>query len=294
MKVYRVAVCFRGLIRTGVHNSKMFHHLFDHPQIQVDYFAHTWDMDNSAPPFLDCLKSETKLWYRLREDTTVELSPSKIKKFTECYKLKYFKIEGMDIYRNLDNRRAKNAVDTDYPMEFHPQYCSAGEVDKLRRKWEWKTKTKYDIVVSTRPDLVLDSTQKESFIKELLSVVDDENCVGIFNLHPNWTLGDPWCDDVMYIGSSKSATVLGKFFDRDLNLTSHQYILKHLVDNGATVKNLPLRYTILREHCSFLDPVMDFKDIFIEDSLYYRDESEFHTLLHQDPTLKKHYEKRVY
>ena len=294
MKIYKVAVCFRGLIRTGVHNSRMFHNLLDHPQLQVDYFAHTWNMDNSAPAFLDCMKRNTRLWHRLREDTTVELSSSKIEKFTQCYKLKYFKVEDIDVYRNLDNNYTRLDLHGKWPMEFHPQYCSVGEADKLRREWERKTKTKYDVVISTRPDLVLDPTQKEYFLTELLSAVNDENYVGIGNLLHNWTVKDSWCDDVMYIGSSKSATVLGNFFDRNQNRESHQYLLKYLFDNQVSIKALPIRYTVLRDYCSFLDPLEDFNEIAIQNLLFYDSEPCFFSRIEGDLALKKHYEKRTY
>lgn len=293
MKKVKVALCFRGLIRTGIQNKKMFDFFFKHPLVEIDYFLHTWNIDNVAPPFLECEFNTTQLWKNLRNQETIKLQDVKLEKFLDLYKPKQFKIDDIERYFEIDNEEVKKSMLDNYSQKFHPQFISVGEVDQLRQNYELANNFKYDVVISTRPDLVLNPLDRDRILNQVILNSNLDTSIYIGNLPKNWDINNSFVDDILYIGNSYTMSKLGSFFNLQYNKNSHLYLLRYLVEQNLSPKSILHSYTILRSFVDFLDPVDDFYEIFIQNVMMYDMPEHINTLVEKYPALEKLYEKRT-
>ena len=293
MAKYRVAICFRGLIRTGVYNKSAFDYFFDSPYFDTDYFLHTWDYENSAPAFVEAPYKGTKLWEKYRYINHTQLTSVKLDTFINRYKPVKFRVDSLDKYRNVGNRHISYQEQETFNMSYHPQFCSSGEVDKLRREYEKENNFEYDLVINTRPDIIINPNYRKYLINRIESCIRNPNTMHILNLHDTWTENDIWADDVLYMSTSKTMNTLGDFYDIDKNTKSHEYVLKHLMSNKILPTVLGIPYTVLRDFVAFLDPIKDFDEIFIQNLLMYMDSDDIPPVVEGEPVLNEIYKRRV-
>jgi|SRR6056300_379070 len=265
----RVAICLRGMLRTGIENKKTFEHYFE-TKYNVDYFYHYWDIENIAEistnktsPYIN-----TKIMSSLSKREALELLYTKKKKFRKVYKPKLgrFEILENNLFLKSDFITKPDPRHGTWDMKFHPQFISAFEADNLRRKYEIKYNFKYDLVINTRSDIVLrPSLSKESLYSVLDNLMDNKNNVGIVNIPQNIDKDFERVDDVFFVGSSENMKIFMDYYDNTKNSTNFNFVAKYLLEKNINPINIEFTYCILRDYCSYLDPIDDFEDIFIDD-----------------------------
>lgn len=265
----KIAICLRGMLRTGIENRKTFKYFFE-SDFEVDFFYHTWSTEAPAPPVVG--KSVdyrgTAIYNHLRSRKHYEVLYSKIKKFKKIYEPKLGIIEDLTSIKPLDLKQeseSKELIPNNFPLDFHPQFISAYKVDMLRREYEKANNFKYDLVINTRPDIVFIPESKKQIYNSLINLTKIKNGLAILNLLDTANEDTEFIDDVFYAGSSDSMNIFIEHFNVDKNQKNHQYIFKHIIKNGLQPVGLNFTYCILRSYCSYLDPIDDFEDIFIDD-----------------------------
>ena len=265
----RVAICLRGMLRTGIENKKTFEHYFE-AKYNIDYFYHCWNTENGAdiPPVKTSAYLGTKIVSSLNKRGSWELLYTKKKKFKEVYKPKLGKFEDLDSNLTLKSDfiikpHPSHGV---WDLKFHPQFISAFEVDKLRREYEIKNDFKYDLVINTRPDIVLKpSNPKSPLHDELNNLMNSSSNLGIVNIPQNIDKDCERVDDVFFAGNSQNMNIFMDYYDVNKNTTGFYFVAKYLLEKNINPTNLSFVYCILRDYCSYLDPIKDFESIFIDD-----------------------------
>lgn len=269
MKKFRVAICFRGLIRTGIENRKTFSHYFESLGWDIDYFCHTWNYENVAPPFLESPTAGSDLWNELKERPTSTLTTFKVSKFTQIYDFKKFKLQDITDYRNLDSKNV-NYPNDEFVMHFHPQFISCYEVNKLKSEYENENNFKYDLVINTRPDIVFNPMLIDNTIEDMKSILNNpKNYFGISSLQSGWTYEDNFFDDICYTAGSDNMNLFCEYYNPSTNLEYHNFIGKYAKKVGLEIVNVDTGYAILRNYLSFFCPIEEFDEIFIGNLLLY-------------------------
>lgn len=290
MKKLKVAICFRGLIRTGIENRKTFSSIFDSQKWDIDYFCHTWNYDNNAEPWPESPYSNSPLGIQLRNNTNPAFSYFKLSKFKEIYNFKSFLIEDINEYTKSHAELA-NANNEVFPKDCYPQYISSFKVNSLKKEYEEENNFTYDLVINTRTDLVINPITVDTLIQGITNIhYSSENYVGIVNLDSSPYEGS-FIDDVFRASKSKDMDILCSHFDPQLNLNSHMYLGKFAQSVGLQLKHLHTQYTILRNYLSFLDPVLDYDKILVGNLPLYHDPDSVDSVLEASKELIPLYEK---
>lgn len=234
----KIAVCFSGNIRTGVNAfpniKRYFGPLFDN----IDFFVHTWDLEDVAPPFLECYENRSLLFYHLRNYIPYNLQETKIHKFNQLYNPKRFVV---------DPPLQKTTVEK-------PMWVSLQRSLDLMREYENLNNFKYDIVVKLRPDILF-HPGASSFKKDIDLV--RKNTLVVCNLQPDDGIHSFFIDDVAFFCDNIASEALYSFCAIKNN--PHDYLYKHMADNSITVrKAFSNNYTIYRKYLLHLDPIDDF------------------------------------
>jgi len=278
----RIAVCFRGQIRTGVEASKKLIHFFGPYFKDMDFFVHTWDNTtcpalggpdalggwnadnlpdrtdegvNRALEYLENKKKSMEVVYGLYQS---KLDMDYFDKFLKIYNPINYEVESYSEF--LD--KAEGGVPGDPAF---PQWYSLYKSVKMKKEYEEQNNFIYDIVIAMRPDIIfhpnsLFKKQIEWYLKQ------PNNTFVVQNLdtsRPNWREeNDEWCDDVYYHSNSNLMDKASLFGDLEYNLErSNLYFFNHLDKIGANITtNSPYSsgYAILRDwtlgHDSIFDP----------------------------------------
>lgn len=137
----RIAVCLSGQLRgwrESKHNQLWFWNSCNRENIQVDYFAHTWNysMDRTGV-------SQPYVKRKVDEEEFAE--------FVQHYDIKKAVI---------DSKPQKEFYNNDHWMGL---FYSFGQSLLLKKQYELENNFKYDIVVKSRPDVAFNPKQSFSF-----------------------------------------------------------------------------------------------------------------------------------
>jgi len=262
----KIAVCFSGNIRTGVNAfpnlKKYFGSLFDN----IDFFVHTWDLEDVAPPFLECYDNRSLLFYHLRTYVPYNLQETKIHKFNQLYSPKRF------------------VVDTPLPRTTieKPMWVSLQRSLSLMREYENLNNFKYDVVVKLRPDLLF-NPGASSFKRDVDLV--KKNIMVVVNLQPSDNINSNFIDDVAFFCDNTASEALYSFCSIENN--PHEYLYKHMVDRGISLKRaFSNSYTPYRKYLLHLDPVDDYNILRLREYDLYFNEKDREAIL-------KSFKKRI-
>lgn len=264
----KIAVYFSGNIRTGVtafpNLRKYFGRYFD----DIDFFLHTWDLEDVAPPFLDCYEGTSLLFYNLRNYIPYKLQTSKLQKLNSLYKFKQLKV---DI--PLDRKQVER-----------PLWVSARRALDLVYDYQTLNNIKYDVVIKMRPDLLLEPFS--SSLEQDLALVEKDTVV-VCNLQGNLSPSSPFLEDVLLLSDTDTSKVIYEFGSIDNN--PHEYLYKYLLDNDKQVKKaFSSRYAIYREHLQHLDPIEDFEKIHLLNLDLYNTIEHRNTILKASEAVNEH------
>lgn len=246
----KIAVCFSGNIRTGVNAfpnlRRYFGSLFDN----IDFFVHTWDLEDVAPPYLECDENRSLLFFHLRNYIPYNLQESKINKFNQLYNPKRFVV---DTPPNISTVA-------------RPMWISLQRSLDLMRDYENLNNFKYDVVVKLRPDLLFEPG-KTSFKRDIQLVKNNSFIVS--NLQKSNGVHSSFIDDVAFFCDNTTSEVLHSFCSVENN--PHEYLYKYMVDNHVNIKKaFSNNYTVYRQHLLHLDPIDDYSIIHVREyDLYF-------------------------
>lgn len=237
----KIAVYFSGNIRTGVtafpNLRKYFGKYFD----DIDFFLHTWDLEDVAPPFLDCYEGTSLLFYNLRNYIPYKLQTSKLQKLNSLYKFKQLTVDAP-----LDRKQVER-----------PLWVSARRALDLIYDYQSLNGIRYDVVIKMRPDLLLDPYS--SSLKQDLALLE-KNTLVVCNLQESLTPDSIFLEDVLLFSDINTSKIIYEF--GSIDNSPHEYLYKYLIGNDKKLKKaFSNRYAIYREHLQHLDPIEDFEKI---------------------------------
>lgn len=248
----KIAVCFCGQIRTGVHALPNIKRYIDGYWGDCDFFIHTWNYENSKPLARSTLGG-----------VPVEVPESR-----------YVPIEEIDQFSTLLNPKKIVVEDYEIFAKNRPVtvpnivwYTSEMVLD-LRREYELENNFRYDVVLKIRPDIIYPSSRRldvdlAHFSKNRDTLYSD--------LLADWRL-----DDVLWIMSSETADKLsgltsvidgGKTFNPCSIVLD--YCKKNEIKLSNTVRQSFRPYAVLRRQSSGRNPLTQFKEIYRDDVYYY-------------------------
>jgi hypothetical protein len=255
----RIAVCFSGLIRTGLNCSDNIKRFLGDMLPYCDFFLHTWDYETVKPFFRSHWNG---IPFVQRQDEI--LCNNKLQKFINTYNIKNYKVDSYsDFIENVVNNN--NIL----PTVWHTMSRSFD----LKKQYEQCNDFKYDVVIKIRPDVIFPA--KKTFAEELRSIDTSKSVI----------YSDPHCDvrldDVFWITNSDVANVVIELpYDEmcQKSVFDNFIIIDFLKKNGIIHKPLSKSglscYTIYRYESYMFDPMYNFRECFNNDIIHYSSKTE--------------------
>jgi hypothetical protein len=255
----RIAVCFSGLIRTGVNCADNIKRFFGDMLPYCDFFLHTWDYEPVKPFFRSHWNG---IPFIQRHDDI--LCNIKLQKFIDAFNIKSYKVDSYsDFIENIVNNNNNK-----FPVVWHTMSRSFD----LKKQYEQCNDFKYDVVIKIRPDVIFPARKT---LKEELRSIDLSKPVIYSDPHVETRL-----DDVFWITNTDVANVVIEMPYIEINQTSvniNFIVLDFLKKNGIIHKPLSKFrpcYTIYRYESYMFDPMYNFRGCFINDIIHYSCQSE--------------------
>jgi hypothetical protein len=217
----RIAVCFIGMIRTGIESSESLKHWFGSLYNDIDFYMHTWDV------------SESKLWHhesrfvidRVRQQNFYrESSYPLIEQLENIYDKKFISIEVENQERFLSSNFYQRY------HSFSPQWYSWHKVMQLVDAHEKLNNFQYDIVVKIRPDIIF--PKERNLREEILNFFSNTSALYTLGYNP------VRIDDVMFLSSSRTMHKASKFMpSTDKKVWETNILGEWLEKNGIKALN---------------------------------------------------------
>lgn len=237
----KIAVCFWGQIRTGIHSSSSILSYFGDLLPNIDFFAHSWNVESVAYPELslnpmlpDLNKLPGKIFKQIG-GVTFDVPPDKISKFIDTYQPKKFII---------DSQLRNN-------FRISPHYASRRAVNVLKQQYEQENNFKYDVVVSMRPDLVFSSSANLS--KDLTNC--NLNTNNIYNRHFNLDENrEKLIESLIIIGNSRNIDIFSSFDQLESDFTDTQELdYRYSVNHGLNpIRIINHDFIVSRYHTVYM------------------------------------------
>jgi hypothetical protein len=195
----RVAVCFSGQLRDWQFATKNILNYFytsGMPDVSVDYFIHTWDINT---------------WRVSKENhnACTTTRHKDIKRIVKAYKPAAYHMSAYDSGR--------------WPRAWDPLFYSFEYSMLLKRQYELENNFVYDIVIKARPDTVYDPANHFPFYHGIL----DGSCYTTTNINMFPREFNMQCfDDVMFFGDSKTMDVMSGLYKYYNLKNKNSYILE--------------------------------------------------------------------
>jgi len=253
----RIAVCFSGLIRTGVNcvdNIKCF---LGDMLPYCDFFLHTWDYETHKP-FARTHWNNIPLIAR----TDGPLCQEKLHKFIDLYNIKSYKVES---YSEFIDSWANH---TPFPIVWH----STSRSFELKRQYELDNNFQNDIVIKIRPDVIFPRGKVLS--KELLGI--DLSLSSIYS-DPHT---DNRLDDVFWITNSQTSNTMIELIKvpgyqgQDFNKDVLKFMAANNISHSPISAPASVCYSIYRYESYMFDPMINFRECFMSDLIHYSNLSD--------------------
>jgi hypothetical protein len=244
----RIAICFSGMIRTGIHASYSIKQFLRKYYDSCDFFAHTWDISQEKRFHPDCPFVKNTNF-----DKPEISSYSLLDTFSDAYDRKFQSI----VVENFYNWNAKFIKEY---KDFSPLWYSWYKSIQLKRQYEIDNNFRYDFVIKMRPDIVFPEDRN---IEDEINHYEKNTDVFYANGYQPIRI-----DDVLFYSNSSLMDRASKFFidTHNKSWTTNlfgEYIALQCIEcyNSAN-----LRYTILRDEAT---PWKNFEHSLDIDRKYY-------------------------
>ncbi len=242
----KIAVCFHGQLRTGVQASKNIKHFFGEYFDNVDFFAHTWNLNTTRMPLnLTCYELPV---YKIPQETHDA--------FKEIYKPINYHVEDQEIYWAHVQKTYGSTGDLVHL--WHSSYHSI----QLKKIFEKINNFKYDYVIRLRPDCIFPPDRK--FKDDLEEVAAEPE-----KYHFHQFFGDTY-----HFATSEIMDIAADFYLNGNFYGNHFWPMAAFIDHMTKLGIPPVRFldnraTILRKEFDYLDPVRHYWHINAINSLIF-------------------------
>lgn len=241
----KIAVCFSGQIRTGVHVVKNIKNYIGDLYQYCDFFVHTWDVESISMNDLNTMISDGDL-YQKNKNIVHKIDNSKFTNFYSIYNPISMVVEPylMFNYRQLPGGRRYN---NNTKSEVISLFESIHECNKLKINHEEKYNFKYDYVVRLRPDLVIHP--EKSLEEDLFEISDD---VLLFAGFKNRDYSNR-IDDIFWISKSEIMDKISPYYDYESKTNydresidyDWQEVMFEWVNNILGIKPIKLKNSVI-------------------------------------------------
>lgn len=247
----RIAVCFSGMIRTGVEASRAIKSFIGENLYQYcDFFMHTWDISDSKQWHEDSIMSKQVSQREIISNNGRELADKLVLEYDS--KFIGIAVETLDLEVN----------DLSLHPSVSPLWYSWAKSIELKQQYEESEKFKYDIVIKMRPDLMFHPARKLS--NELAHFYNDTDKFYANGIIP------ARIDDVFFYSNSDIMDLASNFVyeikSRPWTTNAFADYLKSKNINYSDTKDHV--YTILREEALSND-ITNFNICYNLDRKYY-------------------------
>ena len=250
----KIAVCFFGQIRTGLHASANLKNYFGALYPSIDFFAHHWDKNDIRIPLNLKLVTTSPAAVSCDSDT--------IQKFIDCYNI---------LTTRADNQTefyTKVTKEFGYTGDLIHMWYSIDQVLQQKKQHELSNDFVYDIVLLIRPDAIFPKNRRlHTDIAEHLSLTTvDEPIISNINLFA----------DTYFLGKSEAINKLSDFFNWAEFYGKHFWPMAKLTEfcKEFHVKLIALRdnrTTILRHPYEYFDVLEEYWLINAVNAFIYED-----------------------
>lgn len=249
----KIAVCFSGMIRTGVHTADLLKTWFGDAYSDMDFFIHTWDISSPKEWLYDSVK------YRSGESQIITHESSYIlmEELNRAYdnKFKSVTLENFNSFVfNYGNQ---------FP-HFSPLWYSWYKSVLLKTQHEQFNRTRYDLVVKLRPDVIFDLRYPFKNFLELF--LTDPKTFYVNHIMPERI------DDIFFMSSSNNMNTTSNFVVNNRNNNfNNTLLMSYLSKCKIPVKGMGyVPYAIYRpEHIAHNIPPNNFNKCFNLERDYY-------------------------
>jgi hypothetical protein len=226
----RVAVCFTGMIRTGVESSNNLKQWLGSVYKDIDFFMHTWDYSESKAWHDNCsfLKNNTSTQNLYRESAYPLLE-----KLVPMYDHKFISVEVEDYDKFAVSHFFKKFIC------FSPLWYSWYRGMQLIDQHEIINNFRYDVIIKIRPDIIF--PKGRSLQTEIEKYAKDMSCLYTLGYNP------VRIDDVMFLGSS---TVMKKA-SRFVVDTSKTVWETNMLGEWLIRRNIRAVNTVFTDYCIY-------------------------------------------
>jgi hypothetical protein len=222
----RIAVCFSGMIRTGIQAAPNIINFIGDVLPSCEFFLHTWEQQSYRPPL-----------GRHALDVTTDVP---LLDFCNLYSIKQYQVNDFNTIGN---------------NSLHPLWHSWSNSVKLTQH------IPYDYIIKIRPDIIFNPQLK---LSNMLSNINDDifysSHVWPFNEQNDLTM-----EDVLFISSrSVMNTAIDFTQTTTRSLDNHADFCKYMSRKNIEVQGLDTcyfrgDYSILRPEFAHLDPVIQYQ-----------------------------------
>jgi hypothetical protein len=266
----RIAVCFSGMIRTGIEAFPSIKRFVGDLWDNCDFFMHTWDLD-----YHNVLTGEPPEHFDAFNKNNLQLKELKVQRLSTLYNFKAVEIEPYHKTIGDLSGMFSNYIEDDRWLI--PWFYSWHKSIILKKKFEAKNKFSFDAVVKLRPDVIFN---KEITLQKLIDRVSD-NDFGINMIYND--SGTMITDDIVFVNKG---TVSDKISDWWIHrLITKEYLetaspfaqfYTFIKSKGINPIDLNVYYLgndyrlgLLRQECTVFNPIYDFDKCVECDRLHY-------------------------
>lgn len=248
----KIAVCFSGQIRTGVHAAENILNFLDIKKNNIDFFIHTWDISIKKEWHFNSIISKRG---QKEKYLHTESGYLLLEKLNQHYNFKSVEIENFKDFSNLYLSQFIN---------FSPQWYSWYKSVQLKKKYEELGNFKYDIVIRMRPDIIYPKRKKLD--NEISHYLNDKEKFYVIGYSPIRI------DDVFFYSNSKNMDTASEMMIKTKNKNwTNNHFGEYLKNVGITALNaFDLNYTVLR-HEALTGTYHDYSFCRMIDNYYYSD-----------------------
>jgi hypothetical protein len=218
----RIAICFSGMIRTGVLASENILAFIGDLLPQCDFFLHTWghSADKKWHPMCkSTVGPKEDKFSGLYNDTSYYNSYELIHDLTNIYKFTLVSVKSVDTIGYISNGNIP------------PLYYSWYKSNCLKIEYENISSTKYDVVIKMRPDIIYD-----------LCVTSLQSSINTWLQHPEYfysadgnAILQDYAYDIFFMGNSKTMDSASRFFEEVNRVGTDTGLVNFLRENSIPI-----------------------------------------------------------
>ncbi len=266
----KIAVCFSGMVRTGLEAFPSIHRFIGDLWDSCDFFMHTWDLD-----YHNVLTGESLEHFDTFNKGNLQLKELKVQQLSALYNFRSIEVE--PYHKTIVNfsDMFSNYIEDDRWLI--PWFYSWHKSIILKKKFEATNNFKFDVVVKLRPDVVFN---KEITLQKLIDSVSD-NDFGINMIYND--AGTMVTDDIVFVNKGSVSDKIADWWIHRLVTKEYLEPISPFAQFYTFIKSRDInpvdlniyylgddyKIGLLRQECTMFSPVSEFDKCVECDRLHY-------------------------